>query len=98
MYTTFKLVCFKLKCFNCIFHFVLSFLTDSRNLPVLWHQSFLTFAQRYKEDISTEQKEALRGVLRKHRHHQITPEIRRELVESKCRDVEDATPPDHMME
>lgn len=33
-------------------------------MPVLWHQSLLTFAQRYKNDISSEQKEALLNLLR----------------------------------
>ncbi len=39
-------------------HF-LSFRTDKRTLPVLWHQSLLTLVQRYKVDLSSEQKEAL---------------------------------------
>ncbi|KAK3087531.1 hypothetical protein FSP39_007140 [Pinctada imbricata] len=70
-----------------VFHF-LKFTTDKRELPVLWHQSLLTFIQRYKEDISSEQKEALMELLRAHSHEQITPEVRRELMNSKCRDVE----------
>ncbi|KAH0618841.1 hypothetical protein JD844_018338 [Phrynosoma platyrhinos] len=70
-----------------VFHF-LSFRTDKRTLPVLWHQCLLTFAQRYKEDLSSEQKEALLELLKFHSHTQISPEIRRELVNSKCRDVE----------
>ncbi|XP_042321683.1 bystin [Sceloporus undulatus] len=70
-----------------VFHF-LSFRTDKRTLPVLWHQCLLTFAQRYKEDLSLEQKEALLELLKFHSHTQISPEIRRELVNSKCRDVE----------
>jgi hypothetical protein len=32
-----------------VFHFVRS-LNDTREYPVLWHQSFLTFAQRYAAD------------------------------------------------
>ncbi len=43
---------------------------------------------RYKEDVSSEQKEALLELLRAHKHHVITPEIRRELVNSRCRDAE----------
>lgn len=74
-----------------VFHF-LSFRTDKRTLPVLWHQCFLTFVQRYKEDLSSEQKEALLELLRFHSHAQISPEIRRELVNSKCRDVEGMQP------
>ena len=67
------------------------FQQDKRELPVLWHQSLLTFVQRYKEDMSSEQKEALVELLRAHTHHQITPEVRRELIHSRCRgDVKSA--------
>ncbi|TGZ49963.1 bystin [Temnothorax longispinosus] len=74
-----------------VFHF-LRFERDRRELPVLWHQAFLTFVQRYKSDISSEQKEALLGLLRKQSHHSITPEIRRELQYAKCRDAEITEP------
>ncbi|NXR53617.1 BYST protein, partial [Hippolais icterina] len=70
-----------------VFHF-LAFRTEQRLLPVLWHQSFLALAQRYKEDLSSEQKEALLELLKFHSHPQISPEIRRELMNSKTRDVE----------
>eukprot|EP00061_Rhincodon_typus_P003556 g20380.t1 len=70
-----------------VFHF-LQFRTDQRILPVLWHQCLLTFAQRYKEDLSSEQKESLLELLRIHCHPQISSETRRELVNSKSRDVE----------
>ncbi|KAJ8322334.1 hypothetical protein KUTeg_000805 [Tegillarca granosa] len=43
---------------SVVFHFV-RFTTDKRELPVLWHQCLLTFMQRYKEDISSEQKKHL---------------------------------------
>ena len=69
-----------------VFHF-LRFQQDPRALPVLWHQSLLTFVQRYKEDISLEQKEAVLELLRLKPHHEISPEVRREIVNSKCRDV-----------
>ena len=75
-----------------VFHF-LGFQTDKRELPVLWHQCLLTFVQRYKQDISSEQKEALMTLLRAQVHEGITPEIRRELVSSKCRDEETDEPP-----
>ncbi|XP_072766773.1 bystin [Anoplolepis gracilipes] len=74
-----------------VFHF-LRFERDTRELPVLWHQALLSFVQRYKSDISSEQKEALLGLLRKQSHHSITPEIRRELQHAKCRDVEMTEP------
>ncbi|NXG02477.1 BYST protein, partial [Sakesphorus luctuosus] len=74
-----------------VFHF-LGFRSEQRALPVLWHQSLLAFAQRYKEDLSSEQKEALLELLKFHSHPQISPEIRRELMNSKTRDVEGQEP------
>ncbi|KAK4879645.1 hypothetical protein RN001_007791 [Aquatica leii] len=74
-----------------VFHF-LRFENDHRELPVLWHQAFLTFVQRYKADISSEQRDALLNLLRKQSHPQITSEIRRELQQAKCRDVEVGEP------
>lgn len=70
-----------------VFHFV-RFENDKREMPVLWHQSLLTFLQRYKNDISSEQKEALFALLRKQQHPKLTPEIRRELQAARPRDVE----------
>lgn len=72
----------------CVFHF-LRFEQDPRELPVLWHQALLTFVQRYKADISSEQRDALLELLKKQIHHSITSEIRRELQNAKCRDVND---------
>lgn len=74
-----------------VFHFI-RFEHDKREMPVLWHQSLLTFVQRYKNDISSEQKDALFALLRKQQHLKLTPEIRRELVAARCRDVEMAEP------
>jgi essential nuclear protein 1 len=54
--------------------------------PVLWHQSLLVFAQRYKNELTHEQKEALKGLIRQHNHHLISPEIRRELLASRNRE------------
>ncbi|XP_022106271.1 bystin-like [Acanthaster planci] len=71
-----------------VYHFI-RFQLDKRELPVLWHQSLLTFVQRYKEDLSKEQKEALLDLLRAHSHEGITPEVRRELLHSKSRDTEE---------
>jgi len=62
-------------------------MTDERRLPVLWHQCLLIFVQRYKQDMSSEQKDAVYELMKKHNHEQITPDIRRELTGSKCRDA-----------
>ncbi|XP_065073521.1 bystin [Ochlerotatus camptorhynchus] len=70
-----------------VFHF-LNFEQDKRELPTLWHSALLTFAQRYKNDISSEQRDALLQLLKKKSHYKITPEIRRELMVARCRDVE----------
>eukprot|EP00605_Chrysophyceae_sp_TOSAG23-4_P002758 GSChrysophyteH1.ASY1.ANO1.3041.1 assembled CDS len=63
-------------------HFA-SFLEESRQMPVIWHQSLLVFAQRYKLEISDDQRELLRVLLKAQSHHQITTEIRRELFNSQ---------------
>ena len=69
------------------FHFY-RFQHDTRRLPVLWHQCLLVFAQRYKEEMSSEQKQALLELLKRHRHPLITEDIRRELAYSRSRDRE----------
>ncbi|KAK3872362.1 hypothetical protein Pcinc_022579 [Petrolisthes cinctipes] len=68
----------------CVYHFM-KFEHDKRELPVLWHQSLLSFVQRYKEDLSPDQKQSLLDVVRFHTHYAITSEVRRELMNSKCR-------------
>ncbi|KAG0702077.1 Bystin [Chionoecetes opilio] len=73
----------------CVYHF-LKFEHDRRDLPVLWHQTLLTFVQRYKEDLSPDQKQSLLDVVKFHTHHTMTAEIRRELMNSKCRGEDDA--------
>jgi len=58
---------------------------ESVRLPVLWHQSMLVFAQRYASDLTQDQKNALLDVVRVTSHEQISPDIRRELVQSVAR-------------
>lgn len=65
-------------------HFM-DFLGDEREMPVLWHQALLTFVQRYKSDITFDQRSKLYTLLEKQRHHEITPVIHRELMHAKCR-------------
>ncbi|KAJ8900725.1 hypothetical protein NDN08_000026 [Rhodosorus marinus] len=59
--------------------------SEERQLPVLWHRSLLTFAQRYKSVITREQKNRLKLLMRKQFHSGITPEIRRELFSTRSR-------------
>lgn len=42
-------------------HFM-TFTTETRLLPVLWHQSLLVFAQRYREDVTRLDKDRLKEV------------------------------------
>jgi essential nuclear protein 1 len=65
-------------------HF-LPFLDVDGPLPVIWHRSVLALAQRYKADLTPQQKEQVRALVTKHNHHAITPEIRRELASAGCR-------------
>ncbi|GAM89057.1 hypothetical protein ANO11243_070910 [Dothideomycetidae sp. 11243] len=61
--------------------------TQSQKLPVLWHQCLLAFAQRYKNDITEDQREALLDLLLVRGHRAIGPEVRRELLEGRGRGV-----------
>ena len=56
-------------------------------LPVLWHQSLLVFAQRYRNDITEDQREALLDLLLVRGHKDIGPEVRRELLAGLGRGV-----------
>ena len=56
-------------------------------LPVLWHQCLLAFAQRYRNDITEDQREALLDLLIGRAHKDIGPEVRRELLEGRGRGV-----------
>jgi essential nuclear protein 1 len=49
-------------------------------LPVVWHKAFLAFAQRYKNDITEDQRDFLLETVRQRGHRDIGPEIRRELL------------------
>ena len=66
-------------------HFI-RFITDKRELPVLWYQSLLAFVENYQDDISDEQKEALADLCKVHRHHAITPVILNHLHPSMTGD------------
>jgi essential nuclear protein 1 len=42
--------------------YFVNFQSDARALPVIWHQNLLMFVQRYKNDLSPTQKNALKGL------------------------------------
>ena len=86
---------------NLVFHFLRFRAADLGNpgsglpgsgskdwkLPVLWHQSLLAFAQRYRNDITEDQREALLDLLLVKGHKDIGPEVRRELLEGRGRGI-----------
>ena len=65
-------------------HF-LSFHGQEGPLPVIWHQSFLALAQRYRGDLQRTHVDALRALVAEHHHHAMGPEIRRELLAGPAR-------------
>ncbi|XVF69243.1 hypothetical protein PTKIN_Ptkin11bG0065500 [Pterospermum kingtungense] len=65
-------------------HFM-RFLEDTRIMPVIWHQSLLAFVQRYKNELRQEDKNNLRILLETQKHKLVTPEILRELDNSRNR-------------
>lgn len=52
-------------------------------LPLVWHKAFLAFAEKYKNDITDDQRDFLMEVIRQRGHKEIGPEIRRELLAGK---------------
>lgn len=79
---------------ECVYYFM-SFrtLADGSNgenavavLPVVWHKAFLAFAQRYKNDITQDQRDFLLETVRQRGHKDIGPEIRRELLAGESRE------------
>ncbi|KAI4323134.1 hypothetical protein L6164_022764 [Bauhinia variegata] len=69
-------------------HFM-RFLEETKIMPVIWHQSLLAFVQRYKNELRKEDKEHLRVLLEKQKHKLVTPEISRELNNSRNRGEKD---------
>ncbi|KAI4276515.1 MAG: hypothetical protein LQ337_002444 [Flavoplaca oasis] len=62
-------------------------LAGAFKLPVLWHQCLLAFAQRYRDDITEDQREALLDLVLSRGHKDIGPEVRRELLAGRGRGV-----------
>lgn len=52
---------------------------NSNSMSVLWHQTLLSFIQRYKFELDEDQINDILELVRVHNHHEITPEIRREI-------------------
>ncbi|OBA14788.1 uncharacterized protein OGAPODRAFT_101242 [Ogataea polymorpha] len=76
---------------DLVFYFMRFQITEQRQIrdaspmPLVWHKAFLAFAQRYKNDITEDQRDFLMEVVRQRGHREIGPEIRRELRAGKER-------------
>ncbi|KAF3939623.1 Bystin [Dactylella cylindrospora] len=65
-----------------VFHFI-RFANTDQTMPLLWHQSLLSFATRYKNDITEDQRKALFELVRKKGHPAVAPQIVTELEEGR---------------
>lgn len=63
---------------------------ETRMLPVLWHQTLLVFVENYAADLGSEQRDALLSLIRVQTHWKMTDVIRKILMTTKPRDVEEA--------
>jgi essential nuclear protein 1 len=61
--------------------------TSNQILPVIWQKNLLIFAERYRNDITEDQREALLDVLLAVGHAAMAPEIRKELLAGRGRGV-----------
>lgn len=82
---------------ECVYYFMRFRILDdgsngedaTRVLPVIWHKAFLTFAQRYKNDITQDQRDFLIETIRQRGHKDVGPEIRRELLAGQAREFDE---------
>ena len=62
-----------------VIHFLGFGSANAPKMPAIWHSCLLVFCQRYKNDMTAEQKEAIKATCRIQVHPGITPEVHREL-------------------
>ncbi|KAJ0230997.1 Bystin [Hirschfeldia incana] len=84
-----KKYCMPYRVLDALVAHFMRFVDEIRVMPVIWHQSLLTFVQRYKYELLKEDKEHLQTLLKRQKHHLVTPEIVRELQGSRNRGEKD---------
>eukprot|EP00930_Biecheleria_cincta_P095456 TRINITY_DN87419_c0_g1_i1.p1 TRINITY_DN87419_c0_g1~~TRINITY_DN87419_c0_g1_i1.p1 ORF type:complete len:444 (-),score=87.19 TRINITY_DN87419_c0_g1_i1:135-1424(-) len=57
-----------------------AFAGENKELPLVWHRALLVFVQRYKFDLSADQRRRMKELLRVHFHDAVGVEVRRELA------------------
>jgi essential nuclear protein 1 len=65
-----------------VIKYFIKFRTDVKILPVIWHQTLLTFVQKYSSNICASSREAIKSLTKIQFHTQISPLIHRELDEN----------------
>ena len=69
-----------------LIQFFVTFRDVDAEMPLVWHNALLTFAQRYRSDLQDFQLELLRELLHVQFHKYVTPEIRRVLFNARPAD------------
>lgn len=68
---------------SCVVDALVDYFVRFRNtrhsLPVVWHQSLLTFVQKYKSEICEEDQLEIKTLTRVQYHHQISPQVQSAL-------------------
>jgi len=73
------------KVIDAVYEYFMRFIGDFRKFPSLWHQTLLVFVQRYKNDLTADQKDGLQKLTHQHKHTVISAEVNRELFSAKNR-------------
>lgn len=73
------------KVIDAVYDYFMNFLEDDRKFPAMWHQTLLVFVQRYKNDLTSDQKAGLQRLTHEKKHTVISQEINRELFSAKNR-------------
>jgi len=79
------------KVIDSVYEYFMNFMQDNRRFPSLWHQTLLVFVQRYKNDLTAEQKTGLQKLTQQHKHTVISAEVSREIFSAKNRGEATAT-------
>lgn len=67
---------------DALVDYFMKFANETRIMPVIWHQTLLTFVQRYKNVLQKEDKYNLKFLLEMQMHKLVTPEVGRKLNHS----------------
>ncbi|KAJ4784450.1 Bystin [Rhynchospora pubera] len=75
--------------FDAVLEHFISFTEKEATMPVIWHQSLLSFVQRYKCEMQRKDKDDIERLMQHQKHYLVTPEIERELKNSRhCDEIE----------